>query len=141
MDKPGWSNPDEDEIARLLRESRTIAVVGCSPKPERTSHQIAAFLIEQGYEVFPVHPKAEEILGRKVYPSLSDIPEPVDIVDVFRKPEATPPIAEQAVQIGAKALWLQQGIVNEDAWRIATGAGLMCIMDRCIAVMHRLLIR
>ncbi len=141
MDKPGWSNPDEDEIARLLRESRTIAVVGCSPKPERTSHQIAAFLIEQGYEVFPVHPKAEEILGRKVYPSLSDIPEPVDIVDVFRKPEATPPIAEQAVQIGAKALWLQQGIVNEDAWRIATEAGLMCIMDRCIAVMHRLLIR
>lgn len=137
----GWHNPDDDTIRELLMQAKTIAVVGCSPKPDRTSHQIAAFLIEHGYEIYPVHPKAETILGRKVYPSLAAIPVPIDIVDVFRKPEYTPEIARQAVAIGAKVLWLQQGIVNEQAWQIAHDAGLICIMDRCIAVMHRLLLR
>ncbi|MDX8401363.1 MAG: CoA-binding protein [Mariprofundaceae bacterium] len=141
MTEAGWRNPDEDVIRALLQDARVIAVVGCSPKPDRTSHQIAAFLIGQGYTVHPVHPKAKEILGRKVWPDLASIPEPVDIVDVFRKPEAAPDIARQAVAIGARALWLQQGIVNEKAWKIATDAGLICVMDRCIAVMHRLLLR
>ena len=127
-------------MAALLRDARRIAVVGCSPNPERPSHQIAAFLIARGYEVEPVHPKAREILGRKVYASLADVPRPVDIVDVFRRSEATSDIARQAVQIGAGTLWLQQGIVNDEAWRIATEAGLECVMDRCIAVMHRLLL-
>jgi len=136
-----WHNPDDDAIAALLRAARRIAVVGCSPKPDRASHQIAAFLIEHGYEVFPVHPRAEVILGRKVYPDLASIPQPIDIVDVFRKPEFTPDVARAAVLIGAGTLWLQQGIVNEQAWQIATDAGLHCVMDRCIAVMHRLLIR
>ena len=138
--EPAWRNPDDDVIRELLLSSRVIAVVGCSPKPERTSHQIAKFLIEHGYAVHPVHPAATEILGRKVYPRLADIPEPVDIVDVFRRAEHTPEVARQAVDIGARALWLQQGIVSEEAWRIAREAGLMCVMDRCIAVMHRLLI-
>jgi uncharacterized protein len=137
----GWQNPGDAELATLLRNARTIAVVGCSPRPERTSHQIAAFLLQHGYHVIPVHPKVDAILGRKVYATLADIPEPVDIVNVFRRPEFTPPIAEEAVAIGAKALWLQQGIVNEDAYRIATAGGLICVMDRCIAVMHRLLLR
>lgn len=128
-------------MAALLKSARRIAVVGCSPNPERPSHQITAFLIAHGYEVAPVHPKAREILGRKVYARLADVPRPVDIVDVFRKSESTPDIAHQAVDIGAGTLWLQQGIVNEEAWRIATGAGLNCVMDRCIAVMHRLLLR
>jgi len=136
-----WNNPDDDAIAALLRAARRIAVVGCSPKPDRASHQIAAFLIEHGYEVFPVHPRAEEILGRKVYPDLASVPRPIDIVDVFRKPEFTPDVARAAVRIGAGTLWLQQGIVNEEAWRIATEGGLICVMDRCIAVMHRLLIK
>ncbi len=136
-----WHNPDDARIAALLRSARHIAVVGCSPKPERTSHQIAAFLIAHGYTVYPVHPRGGEILGRQAYASLAEIPHAIDIVDVFRKPEYTPDIARQAVQIGAGALWLQQGIVSEDAWRIATGAGLTCVMDLCIAVMHRLLIR
>jgi len=136
-----WRNPDDETLRELLQHARVIAVVGCSPNPERTSHQIAAFLIEHGYTVHPVHPKAKEILGRKVYPDLASIPGPVDIVDVFRKPEAAPEIARQAAAIGARALWLQQGIVNEEAWKIATDAGLICVMDRCIAVMHRLLLR
>jgi len=136
-----WKNPSDAELTKLLRSAKTIAVVGCSPNPERTSHQIASFLIEKGYKVIPVHPKAGTILGQKVYPSLADIPEPVDIVDVFRRPEFTPPIAEAAVAISAKALWLQQGIINEDAWKTATDAGLGCVMDLCIAVMHRLLLR
>ena len=137
----GWHNPDDARIPALLRSARHIAVVGCSPKPERTSHQIAAFLIDHGYTVYPVHPRGGEILGRQAYAHLADIPHAIDIVDVFRRAEFTPDIARQAVQVGAGALWLQQGIVSEDAWRIATGAGLTCVMDRCIAVMHRLLVR
>ena len=137
----GWQNPDDETIRTLLRSAKNIAVVGCSPKPDRTSHQIAAFLLEQGYNMIPVHPQADTILGQTCYPTLADIPVPIDIVDVFRKPEFTPPIAEAAVAIGAKSLWLQQGIANEDSWRIATEGGLTCIMDRCIAVMYRLLLR
>ena len=136
-----WHNPSDEQLTELLRTAKTIAVVGCSPKPDRTSHQIAAFLLEKGYHVIPVHPQAKEILGQKVYPTLVDIPEPVDIVNVFRKPEFTPPIAEAAVSIGAKTLWLQQAIVNEDSHRIANDAGLTCVMDLCIATMHRLLLR
>ncbi|MDQ7011787.1 MAG: CoA-binding protein [Mariprofundaceae bacterium] len=136
-----WKNPDDNVIRELLAEAGTIAIVGCSPKPDRSSHQIAEFLLAQGYHVVPVHPATDEILGQKVYARLADIPEQVDIVDVFRKPEATPAIAREAVAIGAKALWLQQGIVHEDAWKIATDGGLICVMDRCIAVMHRLLMR
>ena len=136
-----WQNPDEETMARLLREAESIAVVGCSPNPERTSHQIAQFLIDRGYRVYPVHPAAKEILGLKAYPDLAALPEPVDLVDVFRRAEYTPEIARQAVAAGAGALWLQQGIVNEQAWKIATDGGLACVMDRCIAVMHRLLLR
>lgn len=132
-----WHNPSDEALAFLLREAKTIAVVGCSPKADRTSYQIASFLLEQGYHVIPVHPKAESILGQKVYPSLADIPEPVDIVNVFRKPEFTPPIAAAAVAIRPKALWLQLGIANEETWKIATDGGLICIMDRCIAVAYR----
>jgi hypothetical protein len=136
-----WQNPDDVTLTRLLKHAKTIAVYGCSPKPDRTSHQIAAFLIEQGYHVIPVHPKARSILGQKVYAKLADIPLHVDIVDVFRKAEFTPDIARQAVEIGACALWLQQGIINEASFRIAREGGLIPVMDRCIAVMHRLLIR
>lgn len=135
-----FENPDDDKIARLLQEAKTIAVVGCSPKPDRTSHQIAAFLLEQGYRMIPVHPQADTILGQQVYPDLASIPVHIDIVDVFRKAEATPPIAKAAVAVGAGALWLQQGISNEETARIAHEGRLTCVMDRCIAVMHRILL-
>jgi len=141
MSEKTWHNPSDEKITRILKEAKTIAVVGCSPKPDRTSHQIAAFLLDKGYRMIPVHPKADAILGQKVYASLSDIPEPVDIVDVFRRSEFTAPIAAEAAAIHAGALWLQQGIISEDARKIANAAGMPCIMDRCIAVMHRLFIR
>ncbi|PIP02841.1 MAG: CoA-binding protein [Zetaproteobacteria bacterium CG12_big_fil_rev_8_21_14_0_65_54_13] len=135
-----WQNPNDAALAGLLRSANTIAVVGCSPKPERTSHRIAAFLLTCGYHVIPIHPKADMILGQKAYASLSDIPEPVDIVNLFLRPELTPPIARASVAIGAGALWLQQGIINEEAGRIATSGGQICVMDLCIAVMHRTLL-
>ena len=136
-----WHNPDNAAIADLLSGAKTIAVYGCSPKPDRTSHKITAFLIDMGYEVYPVHPQAESILGRKCYAKLADIPVHIDIVDVFRRAEFTPEVARQAVEIGAGALWLQLGIVNEESYRFATEGGLVAIMDLCIAVMHRMLIR
>jgi predicted CoA-binding protein len=136
-----WQNPDDATLTKLLERARTIAVYGCSPKPDRTSHRIAASLIEQGYNVIPVHPKAEAILGQKVYPKLADIPVHVDIVNVFRRAEFTPDVARQSVEIGAGALWLQQGIINEESYRIAKDGGLIPVMDLCIAVIHRLLIR
>lgn len=135
-----WQNPDDETLRELLRSSRTIAVVGCSPNPERPSHHIAEYLIHAGYRVIPVHPKAREILGQKVYARLEDIDEPVDIVNVFRRSEDTPTIAMDAGKTGAKALWLQQGITHPDSARIAEEANMLCIMDACIAVMHRLLI-
>lgn len=140
MAAPTWKNPTDEQLREILTTSKTIAVVGCSPKPERSSYQITDFLIQQGYRVYPVHPKATNILGQTVYPSLADIPEPIDIVDVFRKPEFTPDIAEQAAAIHAKTLWLQQGIQHPEAYHIAKKHGMVCVMDLCIAVMHRLLL-
>jgi len=138
---PAWQNPGNEKIRELLSNAKTIAVVGCSPKPDRTSYRITSFLIEQGYQVIPVHPQADTILGQKTYASLADIPVPVDIVNVFRKSESTPPIAAAAASISAKSLWLQQGIFNKEAAKIATDADLICVMDMCIAIMHRMLLR
>ncbi|MCL6107050.1 MAG: CoA-binding protein [Actinobacteria bacterium] len=123
---------DDGQIKSILADARTIAVVGASPNPDRPSFQIASYLIDQGYEVIPVRPKVREILGRRSYASLTGIPVPVDIVDVFRKPEACPDIAREAVEIGARVLWLQEGIVSEEAARIAAGGGLKVVMDSCI---------
>lgn len=133
------ANPDDATLKRILAEAETIAVVGASPNPERASHQITKLLIAEGYEVFPIHPKAETILGRPVYRSLAELPKAPDIVDVFRKPEATPEVAREAVKAHAKVLWLQQGIRNEEACRIATEHGLVCVQDLCIGVMLRIL--
>lgn len=125
-----------DEITEILKTSRTIAVVGLSPKADRASHEVAAYLQRHGYRIIPVHPQATEILGEKVYARLEDIPEAVDIVDVFRKPDDTPPVAESAVRIGAKVLWLQLGIANEVAASIALAGGLKVVQDRCIKIEH-----
>jgi hypothetical protein len=132
---------DPEAIRRVLLGARTVAVVGCSPKPDRDSHRIARYLIEKGYEVVPVNPGAGEILGRKCYPDLKSVPGKVDIVDVFRAAEHVPPIAEEAVAAGADCLWLQSGIVHEEAARRASDAGLYVVQDRCIATLHRMLVR
>ena len=128
-------NDTDDTINRILK-MHTIAVVGLSPKPERASHDVARYLLDQGYKIIPVNPVQEEILGLKCYPDLSAIPEPVDLVDVFRRPEHCAAIAEEAVTIGAKALWLQLGIANDEAARLASDGGLLVVMDHCIKIEH-----
>ncbi|MES2169678.1 MAG: CoA-binding protein [Actinomycetota bacterium] len=123
---------DDTDLKSLLESSRTVAIVGLSTDPEKTSSKIAEILIGAGYDVIPVHPKATEILGRKVYPSLADIPFAVDIVDVFRPADEAPAIARAAVDIKAKTLWLQLGIASDEARRIAMDAGLRYVEDTCI---------
>jgi predicted CoA-binding protein len=125
---------DINTLRRVLRESRTIAVVGLSADWYRPSYFAAKYMQEHGYRIIPVNPKYPEILGEKSYPSLSAIPEPVDLVDVFRKPADTPAIAEEAVAIGAKVLWLQIGVINDEARQIAENAGLTVVMDRCVKI-------
>lgn len=127
---------DDAGLAAILRETRTIAVVGLSPRPERPSNQVARYLVVAGYRVIPVNPGHAAILGLPCYPSLRQVPEPVDMVNVFRRATQVLPIAEDAIAIGAKVLWLQLGIVNEAAADRATRSGLVVVMDRCILVDH-----
>lgn len=130
------TNVNDQELKQILAESKRIAVVGLSNKPERTSYQVAKYMQEAGYEIIPVNPTITESLGQKAYPSLKEIPGQVDIVNVFRRSEDTVGPAREAVAIGAKVLWLQLGIANEEAFRIADQAGLKVVMDRCIKVEH-----
>ena len=123
-------------IQRVLHNSKTIAIVGLSSNALRASHFVGYYLKRHGYRVIPVNPAEDEILGEKSYARLADIPDTVDIVDVFRKPEALPEIAREAVAIGAKTLWCQYNVINEEAARIAEQAGLTVIMDRCLKVEH-----
>lgn len=129
-----FENPSREKIRDILRDAGNIAVVGLSDNPERTSHMIAKAMQDRGYRIIPVNPNAAEILGETCYPSLSDIPEPVDIVNVFRRSELTVPVAEEAAKIKAKVLWLQLGVFNEEAAQIGQDAGMDVIMDRCIKV-------
>lgn len=124
----------EQGIRELLTETKTIALVGASPNPQRASHSVMRYMIDRGYRVIPVNPNEKEILGLKVYPTLKDIPEPVDMVDVFRTAEAAGPICDEAIAIGAKSIWLQLGVINEAAARRAEAAGLKVVMDRCPAI-------
>jgi predicted CoA-binding protein len=132
-------NPSDDELRRLLTAAKTIAVVGASSKPHRASNGVFQKLLSAGYRVIPVNPRETEVLGQKAYPALEAIPERVDIVDVFRRSEETPPIADSAVKIGAKALWLQLGVSNQEAAARAKAGGLIAIMDLCIGTTHSLL--
>jgi len=126
--------PEDRELRALLGDARTVAVVGLSSKPDRPSSSVAAYLQDHGYRIVPVNPNETEVLGERAYPSLSDVPEDmhVDVVDVFRRAEETPAVARAAGAIGARVLWLQAGIVNEEAYRIASDAGLEVIMGVCI---------
>jgi len=126
-----------DPIAELLAKSKAIAVVGLSSNPRRPSHEVAAYLQSAGYKIVPVNPNESEVLGEKAYGRLEDIPFPIDIVDVFRRSEAVPPVADAAIAIHARALWLQQGITNADAAAKAKAAGLLVVEDACLFVEHK----
>jgi uncharacterized protein len=128
--EPGM--PSDQELRSILGEAKTIAVVGLSSKPWRDSYQVSEWMQGKGYRIIPVNPNEIDVLGEKAYPSLVDVPEKVDVVDVFRRAEFTPEVAAQAVKIGAKVLWLQDGIVNEEAWNIAQAGGVDVVMGVCI---------
>ena len=116
---------------------KTIAVVGMSPKPERPSHYVAMYMKEQGYNIIPINPGHNEIAGMKSFPSLLDIPQTIEVVDVFRRSEYVLPIAESAVTVGAKALWLQDGVINENGSALAQKAGLLVVVSDCMLRRHR----
>jgi predicted CoA-binding protein len=125
------------ETREILRSFRTFAVVGLSTKPHRDSHIVARFLQEHGYRVIPVRPEADRILGEKCYRSLTEIPEKVDVVDIFRRSEAVPPVVEEAIAIGAKVVWMQLGVIHEEAAGRARKAGLLVVMDHCPVIEYR----
>ncbi len=131
------SIPQFADYSALLRDAKTIAIVGLSPKENRPSNMVARYLLAAGYTVIPVNPGHDEILGLRCYASLSDIAHPIDIVDIFRNAADVPPIVAEAVQIGARAVWMQLGIVNEEAAAFARHHGLTVVMDRCIKIDHQ----
>jgi len=131
-----YKHPTKEKLEELLKESKRIAVVGISDKPDRASYQVSAYMQQAGYEILPVNPRLDTVLGVKAYRSLADIEGPIDIVNVFRRSEETVPVAQDAVQVGAKILWFQLGIANEEAYKIASRAGLEVVMDRCIKIDH-----
>ena len=132
---------NHDQILKdILLSTRTIASVGLSSNTEKESYWIASYLKEQGYHVIPVNPTATEILGEKAYPDLESVPEKIDVVQVFRRSEDVPPVVEDAIKVGAKVVWMQEGIVNEAAAQRAREAGLQVVMDACMRATHRRLI-
>jgi predicted CoA-binding protein len=136
-----FHNPPDATLRALLQQSKTIAVVGLSPNPERPSHRIARRLQQWGYRVIPVRPAVQEVLGEKAYARLADVAEKIDLVDVFRAAERLDPVVDEAIVLGLPALWIQEGIINEPAAERARAAGLTVVMDRCISVEYRKLMQ
>ena len=131
------SSPQSDPITDLLRRSKTIAVVGLSSNPLRPSHGVSAYMQSQGYRIIPVNPKIEECLGERAYASLLDVPEKIDIVDIFRRPEFVEEVVDQAIQVKVPVVWMQEEIIHERAATKARQAGIFVVMDRCILKEHR----
>ncbi|MBA2849195.1 CoA-binding protein [Thermosulfuriphilus ammonigenes] len=131
--------PPESEVAEVVRSARTIAIVGMSPKPERPSHQVGIYLRDQGYRIIPVNPGQEQIAGLPCYPDLLSIPseEKIDVVIIFRRPDQVGPIVEEALKRGVKAIWMQEGIVNNEAAQKARAAGAFVVMNRCFKKVHQ----
>jgi predicted CoA-binding protein len=125
-----------DVAARILRDYRRIAVVGISDRPERDSHRVAAYLAQAGYVIIPVNPNVTQVLGERCWPTLDDAPKPIEVVDVFRRSELVEPVVDAAIRVGAKAVWMQDGVVNEAAAAKARAAGLLVVMDRCMLRDH-----
>lgn len=132
-----FQNPPDDAIRAVLATPKTVAVVGCSPNPERDSHRIAKLLQSRGHRVIPVNPGHRSILGETCYAGLRDIPEPVDMVDIFRRSEQVAPIVDEAIEVGARIVWMQLGVIDERAAAVAQDAGLTVVMDRCPAIEYR----
>ena len=128
---------EKSAIDEILATAKVIAVVGLSSRDWRASYQIAEYLQSAGYRIIPINPTETEVLGAKAYASLEDVPEPIDVVNVFRRSESVPPVVESAVRVGAKAVWMQEGVIHEEAARRARAAGLRVVMDRCILKEHR----
>ncbi len=131
------SLPQSDPIVELLKRSKTIAVVGLSDNPLRPSHGVSAYMQTHGYRIIPVNPNVEESLGEKAYASLLDVPEEIDIVNIFRRPEFVEKIVDQAIQLKVPAIWMQEGVVHEKAAEKARQAGIFVVMDQCILKEHR----
>ena len=131
---------DDQTIKDILSSAKTVASVGISGNNGKVSNGVGAFLLEHGYRLIPVNPTAAEILGEKSYPDLTSVPEKIDVVQIFRRPEDVPPIVDEAIQVGAKVIWMQEGIVNEKAAKKAREAGLQVVMDACMRASYRSLI-
>lgn len=136
-----WQNPKNEKVRSILQSARTIAVVGLSDHPERTSYQIARAMQQNGYRIIPVNPNVSEVLGEKAFASLKDVDDPIDIINVFRKPEHLINIAKEAEQTECRVFWAQQGIVNESAYEYLKERDFTVIMDMCIKVAHAMLIK
>lgn len=136
MSQEAYQNPADQQIKGFLASLKTVAVVGLSPDPQRDSHRVASYLQKRGLRVIPVNPKAQEILGEKVYADLAAIPHKVDLVDVFRASEHVPEIARQALDLGARGLWLQEGVVHDQAASRCAQAGLLVVQNKCLKTEH-----
>lgn len=134
-------NPDNEQLKQILEQSKTIAVIGLSDNPERTSYQISKAMQNAGYKIIPVNPMVDSVLGEKAYDSLTDITVPIDIINVFRRSEFLPDIAQEATQTDCRIFWAQQGIVNEEAYNYLKEQGFTVIMDMCIKVVHSVLVK
>lgn len=135
------NNPENKEIQQILEEAKTIAVVGLSANKERTSYQVSEAMQKSGYRIIPVNPTIDEALGEKAYDSIQDVPEKIDIINVFRRSEQIMPVAEDAADVDCPVFWMQQGIVNEEAHQLLTDKGKTVIMDLCIKVAHAMLVK
>lgn len=131
-----FENPPDEVLRQIYETTETIAVVGLSDNPERYSHIVAKYLQDLGYRIIPVNPNVREVLGEQAYPELEDIPTSVDVVDIFRASEHVPPIVESAIAIGAKVVWMQEGVIHQEAAARAQEAGLTVVMDRCMKRQH-----
>jgi predicted CoA-binding protein len=127
---------DDKHLVEILTHAGKVACVGVSSNPEKTSYEVFAYLVEHGFDMIPVNPTATEILGRKAYPDLGSIPEKIDIVQIFRKPEDVPAVVEQAIRVGARVVWMQEDVIHAEAARTAEAAGLLVVMNRCMRKTH-----
>ncbi|WP_067730315.1 CoA-binding protein [Oceanobacillus damuensis] len=135
-----WQNPEKEELKRILESAETIAVVGLSDNPDKTAYQISKTMQQNGYRIIPVNPTVDEVLGEKAYPTLKDVPDKIDIINVFRRPEHLPDVARDAAETDCRVFWAQQGIVNEEAYDYLKERNFSVIMDLCIKVVHAVLV-
>jgi len=136
-----WEKPSNEKMKEVLESAKTIAVVGLSNNPDRTSYQISKIMQENGYKIIPVNPTVDEVLGEKAYATLEELPEEVDIINVFRRSEFLPEIAKDAAKTNCRVFWAQQGVVNQEAYDYLTDNGFTVIMDLCIKVLHAVLVK